>query len=76
MKHQTLLHRDKCLQASSLTKRTIQSDAASTETEKKKDETVVISHCNASTECKQHTSPANFSQLNNVFVVNNLRFAS
>ena len=66
MKHHTLLHRDKRLQANSSIRRTIQSNAASTETIKKNHETVVNSHCNATTECRLHSSPSHFLTFNNV----------
>ena len=68
MKHHTLLHRDKILQANSSIKRSIQSNAASTETRKKNHETVVNSHCNATTECRLHSSPSHSSPFNNVLL--------
>ena len=49
MKHHTLLHREKSLRANSLDKR-IQSNAVSSETEKRITGAVVNNHCNASTE--------------------------
>ena len=68
MKHHTLMHRDKSLQAKSSIKRPIQSNAASTETIKKNHETVVNSHCNAKTECRLHSPPSHFSPFNNVLL--------
>ena len=68
MKHHTLLHRDKSLQANSSIKRTIESNAASTETIKKNHETVVNSHCNATTECRLHSSSSHSSPFNNVLL--------
>ena len=68
MKHHTLFHCNKSLQANSSTKRTIQSNAASSETEKKNHETVINSHCNATTECQQHYSPSHSSPFNNVLL--------
>ena len=68
MKHHTLLHRDKSLQANSSNKRTIQSKAASTETIKKIHETVVNSHCNATTECRLQSSPSHSSPFTNVLL--------
>ena len=62
------MHRDKSLQANSSTKRTIHSNAASTEPEKKNHETVVNSHCNASAECPQLSSTSNFSPFINVLL--------
>ena len=68
MEHHTLLHRDMCLQANSSTKKLIQSNADSTETETKNHETVVNSHCNATTECQQHSSSSHSSPFNNVLL--------
>ena len=68
MKHHTLLHRDKSLQANSSIKGTIQSNAASTETIKKNHETVVKSHCNTTTECRLHSSPSHSLPFNNVLL--------
>ena len=68
MKHHTLFHRDKSLLANSSTKSSIQSNVASTETEKKNHETIVNSHCNATTECQQYSSPSHSSPFNNVLL--------
>ena len=68
MKHHTLLHRDKSLQANSSIERTIQSNAASTETIKKYHETVVNSHCNATTECRLHSFSSHSSPFTNVLL--------
>ena len=68
MKHHTLLHRDKSLQANSSIERTIQSNAASTETIKKYHETVVNSHCNATTECRLHSFSSHSPPFTNVLL--------
>ena len=56
------------MQANSLTKRTIQSNAACAERGMKNHETIENSHCNATTECQKHSFCSHSSPFNNVLM--------